>query len=103
MTPETRTMKNSSRLLAEIAKNLTRSRSGWASFDASSRTRRLKASHDNSRLTKRAGSSRRVDESAGDARKESFSGGLAAIVIATRSTLSDAPQKAARTQHSVCA
>ena len=49
-------MKNSSRLLAEIARNRSLSSSGCASLDASSRTRRLKLSQDSSRLTKRFGS-----------------------------------------------
>ena len=50
--PATRTMKNSSRLEAAIATNLTRSRSGVAGFLASSSTRSLNASHDSSRLKK---------------------------------------------------
>src|SRR5207247_676934 len=53
--PATRTMKNSSRLLAEIDRNRTRSSRGWASFAASSSTRRLNWSHDNSRLMNRSG------------------------------------------------
>src|SRR6516164_10170622 len=48
-------MKNSSRLLAEIDRNRTRSSSGWLGLSASSSTRRLKWSHDNSRLTNRSG------------------------------------------------
>ena len=51
----TRTMKNSSRLLAEIDRKRSRSSSGWLSLAASSSTRRLKCSHDNSRLMKRSG------------------------------------------------
>src|SRR6516162_5928164 len=53
--PATRTMKNSSRLLAEIERNRTRSSKGWASLADSSRTRRLNCSHDNSRLMNRSG------------------------------------------------
>ena len=53
--PATRTMKNSSRLLAEIDRKRSCSSSGWLRFDASSMTRRLKRSQDNSRLTKRSG------------------------------------------------
>src|SRR5271170_4649701 len=49
----TRTAMNSSRLLAEIARKRTRSNSGWRGLAASSITRRLKASHDTSRLMKR--------------------------------------------------
>ena len=44
--PATRTMKNSSRLLAKMARNLARSRIGRSSSSASSSTRWLKASHD---------------------------------------------------------
>jgi hypothetical protein len=39
--PATRTMKNSSRLLAEIDRKRTRSSSGWAVFSVSSSTRLL--------------------------------------------------------------
>src|SRR4029079_3054938 len=53
--PATRTMKNSSRLLAEMDRNLTRSSSGWASLLASSKTRRLNWSQDSSRLMNRSG------------------------------------------------
>ena len=52
--PATRTMKNSSRLLVKIARNLTRSSSGSAGSSASSSTRRLKCSHDSSRSRKRS-------------------------------------------------
>ena len=53
--PATRTMKNSSRLLAEIDRNRSRSSSGWLGLAASSKTRRLNSSHDNSRLMNRSG------------------------------------------------
>src|SRR5215472_331763 len=56
--PATRTSKNSSRLLAEIDRNFNRSSNGLLGSFASSRTRRLKANHDNSRLRKYAGLSR---------------------------------------------
>ena len=52
--PATRTMKNSSRLLAKIAAKRTRSSSGWRSSSASSRTRWLKRSQDSSRSRKRS-------------------------------------------------
>ena len=52
--PATRTMKNSSRLLAEIDRNRSRSSSGWFGLAASSSTRRLNSSHDSSRLMKRS-------------------------------------------------
>src|SRR4051812_4824609 len=45
-----RTWKNSSRLLATMARNLTRSRSGFRSSRASCRTRALNSSHDSSRF-----------------------------------------------------
>src|SRR5579883_2547293 len=48
-------MKNSSRLLAEIDRNFSRSRGGWPRLADSSRTRRLKLSQDSSRLMKRSG------------------------------------------------
>src|ERR1700727_2341562 len=53
--PATRTMKNSSRLLAEIDRNRTRSRAGWPGLTDSSSTRRLKCSQESSRLMKRSG------------------------------------------------
>ena len=53
--PATRTMKNSSRLLAEIETNRMRSSSGWLGLPASSSTRMLNCSQLTSRLTKRAG------------------------------------------------
>src|ERR1700736_2469385 len=53
--PATRTMKNSSRLLAEIDRNRTRSNAGWPELTDSSSTRRLKCSHDNSRLMNLSG------------------------------------------------
>ena len=58
--PATRTMKNSSRLFAEIDRNLNRSMSGCSRL-ADSRTRRLKPSHDSSRLMKRSGLDARSD------------------------------------------
>jgi polyphosphate kinase len=48
--PATRTMKNSSRLLAKIARNLARSSNGVAGSSASVSTRPLKSSQDSSRL-----------------------------------------------------
>ena len=48
--PATRTWKNSSRLPAKMARNLTRSSSGFRSSRASWRTRALNSSHDSSRL-----------------------------------------------------
>ena len=57
--PATRTMKNSSRLAAEIERKRTRSSSGWFSLSVSSRTRRLNCSQENSRLMKRSGLSSR--------------------------------------------
>ena len=53
--PATRTMKNSSRLLAEIDRNRTRSSTGWPGLTDSSSTRRLKCSQDSSRLMNRSG------------------------------------------------
>ena len=53
--PATRTMKNSSRLLAEIDRNRTRSSAGWPGLTDSSSTRRLKCSQESSRLMKRSG------------------------------------------------
>ena len=53
--PATRTMKNSSRLLAEIDRNRTRSSAGWPGLTDSSNTRRLKCSQESSRLMKRSG------------------------------------------------
>ena len=48
--PDTRTWKNSSRLLAKMARNFTRSSSGLRASRASWRTRALNSSHDSSRL-----------------------------------------------------
>src|SRR5271169_4174297 len=48
--PPTRTSKNSSRLLAEMARNFTRSSSGLRRSPASSSTRQLNFSHDSSRF-----------------------------------------------------
>ncbi len=53
--PATRTMKNSSRLAAEIDRNRIRSSKGCAVFSVSSSTRRLNCSQENSRLMKRKG------------------------------------------------
>ena len=53
--PATRTMKNSSRLLADIDRNLTRSSTGCPELTDSSSTRRLKCSQESSRLMKRSG------------------------------------------------
>ena len=53
--PATRTMKNSSRLLAKIARNRARSSSGSSGSWASSSTRSLKASQDSSRSRNRSG------------------------------------------------
>ena len=50
--PPTRTMKNSSRLEAVMARNFARSSTGRVLRAASSSTRSLKASHDSSRLMK---------------------------------------------------
>ncbi len=57
--PETRIMKNSSRLEWKIARNFNRSSSGQDGSSASSSTRRLNASQEISRLKYRAWSSRR--------------------------------------------
>src|SRR5271165_4108202 len=51
----TRTSKNSSRLLAEMERNFTRSRRGLPSSSASSSTRRLNAIQEVSRLRKYSG------------------------------------------------
>ena len=69
--PATRTMKNSSRLLAEMDRKRTRSSSGWLSLAASSSTRRLKCSQDNSRLMKRCGCDRKDGSAAGSGVAES--------------------------------
>ncbi len=55
--PATRTMKNSSRLLAKMARNRTRSSSGMASSSASSSTRWLNRSQLSSRSRYRSGGS----------------------------------------------
>ena len=55
--PATRTMKNSSRLLAKIARNRARSSSGRLSSSASSSTRWLKRSQESSRSRKRSSNS----------------------------------------------
>ncbi len=59
--PATRTMKNSSRLSAEIERKRSRSSRGWLRLLDSSSTRRLNSSHDNSRLMKRSGEDSRPD------------------------------------------
>src|SRR5437762_6474940 len=51
----TRTMKNSSRFELKMERNFTRSRRGTLGSCASSSTRRLNSSHDNSRLTNASG------------------------------------------------
>ena len=66
--PATRTMKNSSRLLAEIDRNRIRSRTGCRGLHASSSTRRLKASQLSSRL-----------KNCGSAAFGSFAGAAAAV------------------------
>jgi hypothetical protein len=50
LSPATRTMKNSSRLLATMAWYFKRSSSGTASLSASAMTRALNSSHESSRL-----------------------------------------------------
>ncbi len=55
--PATRTMKNSSRLLAEMERKRSCSSSGCSRLEASSSTRRLNSSQDSSRLMKRSGAS----------------------------------------------
>ena len=55
--PATRTMKNSSRLLAKIARKRTRSSSGRSSSSASSSTRWLNRSQDSSRSRNRSSNS----------------------------------------------
>ena len=67
--PATRTMKNSSRLLAEIERNRTFSNSGCWGFSASSSTRRLKCSQDSSRLMNRSGLAARSDTRFGGSRR----------------------------------
>jgi hypothetical protein len=57
LSPATRTMKNSSRLVAKIAKNRTRSSSGSSLVSASSSTRSFQASQLSSRSMKRADTS----------------------------------------------
>lgn len=57
LSPATRTMKNSSRLDAKIARNRTRSRSGWLGSSASSSTRWLNASQLSSRSANRSSGS----------------------------------------------
>src|SRR5580692_10110989 len=53
-------MKNSSRLVAEIDRNRSRSSSGWLALVDSSNTLRLNSSHDNSRLMNRSGEDNRA-------------------------------------------
>src|SRR5580658_9381708 len=52
-------MKNSSRLVAEIERNRSRSSSGCLALADSSNTLRLNSSHDNSRLMNRSGEDNR--------------------------------------------
>jgi hypothetical protein len=59
-------MKNSSRLLAEIERNRSRSSTGWFSFSASSSTRRLKCSQESSRLMNRSGLAAKSGRGTGD-------------------------------------
>ena len=63
--PATRTMKNSSRLVAKIARNRTRSSSGRSVSSASSSTRVLKCSHDSSRSRNRSAGRSGADASYG--------------------------------------
>ena len=65
LSPATRTIWNSSRLLAEIDRKRSRSSSGWRSLSASSSTRALKASQDSSRLMKRSGARASIPPEAG--------------------------------------
>src|SRR3546814_15552595 len=69
LSPATRTMKNSSRLLPEIDRKRSRSSSGCAGLRASSITRRLTASHDSSRLKKRSGPKEEAVLSRSEARR----------------------------------
>ncbi len=72
--PATRTMKNSSRLLAKIARKLARSSSGVVGSSASSSTRSLKASQLRSRSRKRPGGSSPPSLSSYASRSASMSG-----------------------------
>ena len=65
VSPATRTITNSSRLAAEIDRKRTRSSSGCRSLFASSSTRRLNWSHENSRFTNRSGEARMSGSPAG--------------------------------------
>ena len=80
--PATRTWKNSSRLPAKIARNLTRSSSGLRSSRASYRTRALNSSQDSSRLMYGSGASarraaRRARRTCGSRDGSGFDGGHA--------------------------
>src|SRR5215218_7996971 len=67
LSPPTRFMKNSSRLLSKMARNFSRSRSGLDASSASWSTRRLNSSHESSRFRKSdAGSRGSAGDSAGD-------------------------------------
>ena len=71
--PATRTMKNSSRFEAKMARNRTRSSSGRPASSASSRTRVLKCSHDISRSRNRScGRSGASTSYSGSTSKESW-------------------------------
>src|SRR5699024_2930698 len=63
LSPATRTMKNSSRLVAKIDRNRTRSSSGICGSEARSRTRSLNASQLSSRSRKRSAGSGRPSSS----------------------------------------
>ena len=78
--PATRTMKNSSRLAAEIDRKRTRSSSGWWGFCDSSSTRRLNCSHENSRLTKRSGLPSEPASGVALCETNSFSVGLSSFI-----------------------
>ena len=82
--PATRTMKNSSRLFAEIDRNRSRSSSGCSRLADSSRTRRLKLSQDSSRLMNRSGLEASADaacRSAGSASRWARPTGAAAWTV----------------------
>ena len=77
LSPATRTMKNSSRLLAKIARNLVRSSKGSSGSWLRSRTRWLKASQESSRSRKR--SSGRSDSELGGKGRSSDMGASALV------------------------
>ena len=101
--PATRTMKNSSRLLAEIDRKRSRSSSGCAGLPLSSSTRRLNSSHDISRLMKRSGEPSRPADASVPA---TILGRLATRLVATFAPVPPSPIMApparpasARTRH----